>query len=126
MREGWITEAELNACLREEKAGSARRSLSEILVARGILDAARVKDLQARLTRRRMSCPACSVSFSVLSLAQSKVVVCPRCSRPLVEAVQPTLQRRDDSLDTGTLLKALSATPKPPKKSPPPSAPGPR
>jgi len=121
VREGWITESEVRSCLRAGKAGAAPRSLVEVLVDRGYLDAVGAKELQARLSRRRMSCSACTVSFTVLSLARSATVLCPRCRRPLTDGVLATYQRAVDPHATQTLLKALSAAIKPPKG--PPGAP---
>ena len=121
VREGWITESEVRSCLRAVKAGAAPRSLVEVLVDQGYLDAVGANELLARLSRRRMSCSACAVSFTVLSLARSATVLCPRCRRPLAEGVLATYQRAVDPHATQTLLKALSAAIKPPKG--PPGAP---
>jgi hypothetical protein len=85
VREGWITEPELRACLRAAKAGENPRSLLDVLMERGTMDPAGVEELKARLRRRRMSCPACATSFTVLSLARSPIVPCPRCRLPLAE-----------------------------------------
>jgi hypothetical protein len=122
VREGWITDSEVRSCLRAGRAGAAPRSLVEVLVDQGYLDAVGAKELQARLSRRRMSCSACTVSFTVLSLAWSATVPCPRCRRPLVEGALATYQRAVDPHATQTLLTALSAAIKPPKGPPDASA----
>ena len=119
VREGWITESEVRSCLRAGKAGGATRSLVEVLVDQGYLDAVGATELKARLSRRRMSCSACTVSFTVLSLTQSASVPCPRCRRPLAEGVLASYQRAADPHATQTLLKALSTAIKPPKGPPP-------
>lgn len=121
VREGWITEGEVRSCLRAAKAGAAPRSLVEVLVDQGYLDAAGAKELQARLSRRLMSCSTCTVSFTVLSLARSAVVPCPRCRRPLADGVLASYKRAVDPHATQTFLKALSAAVKPPKGPPGPS-----
>jgi len=108
VREGWITEGEIRACLLARTAGGSPQSLVEVLVGRGYLDAAGAKELEARLSRRSMSCPACAVSFTVLSIARSATVACPRCRRPLAEGVAATAPRASDPHATRTFLRALS------------------
>jgi hypothetical protein len=125
VREGWITEDEVRSCLRARKAGAASRSLVEVLVDQGYLDAEGAKELQARLSRKLMSCSTCTVSFTVLSLARSAVVPCPRCRRPLAEGVLASYRRAVDPHATQTFMKALSAAVKPPK-GPPGASPGDR
>jgi hypothetical protein len=123
VREGWITESNVSACLRARKAGASPRSLVEVLVDQGYLDAAGAKKLQARLSRRQMSCSTCTVSFTVLSLARSAAVPCPRCRRPLAEGVLARYKRAVDPHATRIFLKTLSAAIKPPK-GPPGASPG--
>jgi hypothetical protein len=118
VREGWITESAVRACLRAGKAGASPRSLVEVLVDQGYLDATGAKELQARLSRRLMSCSTCTVSFTVLSIAQSKGVPCPRCRRPLAEGVLASYQRAVDPHATQVFMKTLSAAVKPPKGPP--------
>lgn len=119
VREGLITQAQLNECLQGEKPGHPRRSLREILVARGLLEPARAEALLGRLSRRVLRCSACKTSFTVLSIANSKSVRCPRCRGTLEEVQEPGGAPPQDSCATGTVFKALSAalkTPPPPKK----------
>ena len=115
VRQGWITAAEVRACRRAGRAATPPRSLVEVLVERGFLDAAGARELRARLSRRPMSCSTCAVSFSVLSVARSANVACPRCRRPLTEGVLPTFRRAADPHATQTFMKALSASVRPPK-----------
>jgi hypothetical protein len=86
VRGGWVTAAELRQCLGGEAADLPPRTLSEILVAREYLDPAEAKELLARLTRRSMRCGACNIPFSILSIAQSPSVDCPRCGGRLEES----------------------------------------
>jgi hypothetical protein len=117
VREGWITEAQIRSCLRAGKSGPVPRSLLQVLVDEGHLDARGAAELQARCSPRRMSCSACAVSFTVLSLARSAIVPCPRCRRPLAEGALAAYARATDPNATHTLLKALSAALKPPPGS---------
>jgi hypothetical protein len=109
VREGLVTEAMINECLWAEPAGSPRRSLGEMMVSRGSLRPAQVKELLKKLSKRVMSCSVCKASFNVLSISESKGVPCPRCGRSLDEG------KRDDASVAGAFatqacLKALSAT----------------
>lgn len=115
LREGLITEAQYQECLRDSQAASPGRTVGDLLVARRYLDPARAKDLQARVFRRRMTCGPCGASFTVLSVAKSKDVKCPRCKGPLKDEALPKEATGGDSFATGTLLKAISLPPKRPK-----------
>ena len=116
VRQGWITAAEVRECRRAGRAAAPPRSLVEVMVERGHLDAAGARELRARFSRRPMSCSACAVSFSVLSVARSSDVACPRCGHPLAEGALATYQRAADPHATQTFMKALSATIRPPKR----------
>jgi hypothetical protein len=102
VREGWLTSADLKRCLEGEMAGTPRRPLGEILVARGHLTPARAKELLARVSRRLMFCRTCDKSFTVLSIAFSREVACPKCSGPLEEGKLPDRRPSKDPLATQT------------------------
>jgi hypothetical protein len=102
VREGWLTSAELKLCLEGEMPGAPRRPLGEILVARGHLTPARAKELLARVTRRLMFCRICDKSFTVLSIARSREIACPKCSGPLEEGKLPDRRPSKDPLATQT------------------------
>jgi hypothetical protein len=84
-REGLLTEDDLNDCLREQAREGETRSLGELMVARGYLSVGQVRELLAKQLKKVMSCPACDLSFTVMSLSQGKQVDCPRCKGPLRE-----------------------------------------
>jgi len=109
VREGWITEREVRACLRAANAGATPPPLLEVMVDRGHLDPAGAEALKARLSNRPMYCSACSASFTVLSLARSALVPCPHCRRPLAEGVLAAGRRAVDPHATRVLQEALSA-----------------
>jgi len=117
VREGWVTSEQMNAC-RKKIAGVPGRTLGDALVAAGYLDAAKLKSMEDRLSRRVMACPTCKVSFTVLSLARSKMVQCPKCRKPLEETAPAGQGRKVDPLATQTLLKALSDAVGPERKLP--------
>ena len=105
VREGLITEAEANECLRAQAAQGETRSLGEIMVSRGCLTADQVKDLLAKQQKRIMSCPACRLSFTVLSISRDKIIDCPRCKGPLAEG-KPTASTRTDAQFATQVLRA--------------------
>jgi hypothetical protein len=120
VREGWITERKVRACLRAANAGAAPRPLLEVMVDRGHLDPAGAEALKARLSKRPMSCSACSASFTVLSLARSAIVPCPRCRRPLAQGFLVPGRRAADLHATRVLQEALSTSIKPSSRPPGP------
>jgi hypothetical protein len=116
VQEGWLTTADLIACLRAEKPGAPRRPLGEILVDAGYLTPARAKELFARVSRRVMCCRPCGKKFTVLSIAQSRNIACPRCQGPLEDEKLPNLRPAKDPLVTQT-VKAIAQS-LPPSRRP--------
>lgn len=102
VRKGWLTSADLQACMKGEKPGAPRRPLGEILVARGYLTPARAQELLARVSRRPMFCRRCDKSFVVLSIVHSREVSCPKGHGPLEEGKLPDRQPSKDPLATQT------------------------
>lgn len=111
VREGWIAAADLQACLQQERPGSPRQPLAEILVTKGYLTPARAKDLLARVSRRLMFCRGCEKSFTVLSIANSRVVICPTCHKSLEEGKLPDRRPAKDPLATQTFRIISKALP---------------
>lgn len=96
VREGLISEEEANKCLRQQAMAGEKRSLGEIMVAKGCLTPGQVKDLLAKQQKRIMSCPVCRLCFTVISISKEKKVSCPRCKGPLVEG-KPSDSTRTDA-----------------------------
>ena len=111
VREGWIAAADLQACLQRERSGSPRPTLAEMLVNGGYLTPARVEDLLARVSRRLMFCRGCEKSFTVLSIANSRVVLCPSCRHPLEEGKLPDRRPAKDPLATQTFRVVSQSLP---------------
>ncbi|HEX7899351.1 MAG TPA: hypothetical protein VF950_16415, partial [Planctomycetota bacterium] len=95
VREGLTSDERINECLRLQDREGETRTLGEILVAKSYLTAAQVKDLLSRQLKRIMSCPACKLSFTVLSMSEGKKVECPRCKGPLQEKKTTESTRTD-------------------------------
>ena len=105
IREGLVSEAETNECLRIQASEGEMRSLGELMIARGCLTTQQVKDLLAKQQKKIMVCPACRLSFTVLSISQDKKVECPRCKGPL-EVSQATDTTRTDAQFAIQVLRA--------------------
>lgn len=115
VREGWLSAAELQACLRVEAPGALRRTLAEILVTRGHLTASQAQDLLSRVSRREMHCPACGKTFTVLSIANSRELACPGGCGRLEPGKRPDRPPSQDPLATQT-LKAITQSLKGPRR----------
>lgn len=113
VREGYVTGADLNECLRLQGARGERRSLGEIMVAQGCLSSEQVNALLARQSKKIMSCPGCRLSFTVLTISRRKTVDCPRCRGPLEEGKASASVRTDGEFATGT-ARAIADEDEPP------------
>lgn len=96
VREGLCTQEEVNECLRLQAREGEKRSLGEIMVAEGCLTSVQVKELLGRQLKKIMSCPACRLSFTVLTLSEGKRIDCPKCKAPLRDG-KPTDSTRTDA-----------------------------
>lgn len=86
VREGLLTAAQVNICLEQQATMGDTRSLGEIMVSKSMLTFKQVQELLSRQQKKIMACPACKMSFTVMSISQGKKVVsCPRCKAPLSE-----------------------------------------
>jgi hypothetical protein len=112
VREGLLTEVEVNECLRVQAAPDEVRSLGEIMLANGILTAQQVKGLLAKQQKKIMSCVSCQMSFTVLTISQEKEISCPRCKKPLVDQNQAVTTHTDAEFATQVLRAAKTVIPK--------------
>ena len=108
VREGLATQEELHECLALQAQPGERRTLGEIMVATGCLTAVQVKELLGRQLKRIMSCPACRLSFTVLTLSEGKRIDCPKCRGPLQDG-KPTDSTRTDAEFATQVLRAVKA-----------------
>ena len=117
---GLVTADEVNQCLRLQAEPNEMRSLGEILVAKGFLTAVQVKDILNKQLKKIMSCPACKLSFTVLTLSEGKRIDCPKCKGPLKEGKQSDTTRTDAEFSTQVMRSVQAglppvATPRQPK-----------
>ena len=117
IREGLMKEAHVNVCLRLQAQAGEKRSLGEIMVEQGYLAPAQLKGLLGKQSKKIMSCPVCTLSFTVLSISRSKVVPCPRCKGPLRDGKPSESVRVDAQLDTSVLRRMTEAGPAAPAKA---------
>jgi len=108
VRDGLATEAEVNECLGLQAKAGEKRSLGEIMVEKGCLTAVQVSDLLKRQLKKIMSCPACRLSFTVLTLSQGKTVDCPKCRGALQDG-KPSDSTRTDAEFATQVMRAVKA-----------------
>jgi len=86
VRRGLCTPEQFEECLRIQANGRESAPLGDILVYKGYLTEAQVRDLQTRQQKKTMACVACALSFTVLTLSDGKSARCPKCKGLLAEA----------------------------------------
>ncbi len=124
VREKAATEDQVNECLRLQAREGETRSLGEIMISKGYVTDVQVKALLGKQLKRIMGCPACRLSFTVLSLSEGKQIDCPRCKGPLREG-KPTDSTRTDAEFATQVMRAVKAglpSPAGPPPEPRPSA----
>ena len=108
---GLVTPDEVNTCLRLQAEPGETRSLGEILVAKGFLTAVQVKDILEKQLKKIMSCPACKLSFTVLTLSEGKEILCPKCKGPLKEGKASESTRTDAEFATQVIRSVKAGLP---------------
>lgn len=122
VREKVATQDQVNECLRIQARDGETRSLGEILVEKGYVTDAQVKELLGKQLKRIMYCPACKLSFTVLSLSEGKKIDCPRCKGPLQEG-KPTDTTRTDAEFATSVMRAVKTGLPNPAPAPPQARP---
>jgi hypothetical protein len=118
LKENLLPEEKVNECLREQALPGEKRTLGEIMVAKGYLSAPQVKDLLARQEKRLMSCPACRLSFTVRTQSK-KEVHCPRCKGVLRDGKPSDSTRTDAEFATRSFTSIKADLPAPRKAKAP-------
>lgn len=108
VRERFLSQEQVNESLRIQAAEGEKRSLGEIMVERKFLTADQLKDLLSKQRKKIMSCAACRLSFTVLTLSEDKQVSCPRCKGPLTEGKAGPSVGTDAEFST-QILRAVKA-----------------
>jgi protein-arginine kinase activator protein McsA len=102
VRAKFMTEENVNTCLRLQAKEGEKRTIGEIMIEQGLLSAEQLKTLLSKQHKRIMSCAKCKLSFTVLSTTNAAVVSCPRCKGPLMEGKPTDSVRTDAHLETST------------------------
>jgi protein-arginine kinase activator protein McsA len=120
LRDKLMSERDVNLCLRLQAKEGEKRSIGELMVEQGFLTPKQLDLLLAKQQKRIMSCPACKLSFTVLSISKNKLVPCPRCKGALRDGKASESVRTDAQLDTSVArrMKKESAPPPAPQTSP--------
>lgn len=115
IREKLMSEPDVNTCLRIQAQDGEKRTLGEIMVAKGFINAQQLKGLLAKQHKKIMACPKCRLSFTVLSTSKNATVQCPRCKGPLSEGKPTDSVRTDAQLETAIShrIKKENAKPAP-------------
>ena len=105
VREGFATEEDVAAALREQGETGDRRSLGEVLIARGVLEPRQVEWILGQQSKWIMRCPRCSVSLTVHSTSRNpRKAACPRCGVALVPGPSKA-ESTEGEVDTSTVLR---------------------
>jgi hypothetical protein len=122
VREGLATDAQVEECLKIREGRGEVRTLGEIMVDKGFLTPEQVKSLLSRQLKRIMSCPACTLSFTVLSVSEGRTIDCPRCKGPLREGKPTDSTRTDAEFSTQVIRTVKAGLPVKPPPRPDPRA----
>lgn len=111
VREGFATEEQVNAALREQGQNGDRRTLGEVLMARSVLNAQEVEWILKQQSKWIMWCARCVMSFTVHSSSKNpQKAACPRCKAPL----EPVERVTESSGTAGEVDTSLMRRPPPP------------
>jgi protein-arginine kinase activator protein McsA len=111
VKQGLVTPDEVHECLRLQAEPGESRSLGEILVAKGFLTAIQVKEILNKQLKKIMSCPACKLSFTVLTLSEGKRIDCPKCKGPLKDGKSTDSTRTDAEFATQVMRSVQAGLP---------------
>jgi uncharacterized paraquat-inducible protein A len=111
VREGVCTQEQVDECLQMQSIGGSEAPLGDLLLFKGYLTAHRLKELLSRQQKKVMTCPACRISFTVVSLTGGNSARCPRCKGPLEEPGSDAPLRADAEFSTRKVPTTRSSGP---------------
>jgi len=85
VREHLCSQEQIDECLRAQATGRETAPLGDILLYKGYLNEAQIKELLSRQHKKVLFCPSCMLTFTVLTLSDGKSARCPKCKGPLGE-----------------------------------------
>ena len=101
VRERVCTQEQVDECLRMQSMTGSDAPLGDLLLFKGYLTSAQLKDLLSKQHKKLMRCLACTLSFTVVTLSDGKSARCPKCKGPLVESNPEGPTRTDAEFSTG-------------------------
>ena len=109
VREGVCTQEQVDECLRIQSMTGSDAPLGDLLLFKGYLTEEKLKELLGRQHKKLMRCPACRLSFTVVTLSHGKSARCPRCKGPLEDASPGEPTRTDAEFSTRKIRMASPA-----------------
>jgi uncharacterized paraquat-inducible protein A len=100
VREGVCTQEQIDECLSMQSIGGSEAPLGDLLLFKRYLSPRQLEELLSRQHKKVMACPACRLSFSVVTLRDATSARCPRCRGPLEEPGSDAPLRTDAELST--------------------------
>jgi uncharacterized CHY-type Zn-finger protein len=100
VRERLCSQEQIDECLRVQAMGRDTAPLGDILLFKGYLNEAQIKDLLARQQKKVLACPSCRLTFTVLTLSDGKSARCPKCKGPLNDPPAGSPSRSDAEFST--------------------------
>lgn len=105
VRERICTQEQIDECLRLQALSRDVAPLGDVLIFKGYLTPAQLKDLLARQHKKLMNCPTCRLSFTVLTLSDGASARCPKCKGTLGETIANGPTRTDAEFSTQRVRK---------------------
>ena len=118
IRDGLLTQEQLNVGLRLQAKEQDDRTLGEILIEAGFLKVTQVITLLAGQQKKVMNCPECVLSFTVTTITKSTAIKCPKCKEPLKEGKPDGTMGTDAEFATMEFRAVESNLKVEPKKKP--------
>jgi len=103
VRERVCTQEQIDECLRMQSMNRSDAPLGDILLFKGYLTGEQLKNLLARQHKKPMACPACQLSFTVVTLTEGKSARCPRCKSALQDVATDRIGRTDAEFATQSI-----------------------
>jgi len=100
VREAICTQEQVDECLQMQSIGHSEAPLGDLLLFKRYLTDLQLKDLLGRQNKKIMSCPACRLSFTIVTLTDGTSARCPRCRRTLAPGGRGTPTRTDTEFPT--------------------------
>ncbi len=108
VQEKLVSNEALNDCLQDLLVPGEKRTLGEIMVAKGHLNQKQVDELLAKEKKTTMKCGPCGLTFMVHSISEAKKVECPRCKKELTET-RPIEPVKTDAEYNTKVMRSIKA-----------------